>query len=272
MIMKTIKMKRVIALVLIASMLIAVCSCTSAKTQNEHAQNVPSQTTAQKENTAEKHNFENGVCKDCGKDWTACLHEAQRNSNGSYGSGRYRERVFDVKNGIYDGDKIEVTTDGKTFMIYYKTSVVNDISMDYGLRFHEDPFDEENGTMIFDVDFDVYTHYGKVPGYADVAQISLSTTYTGKPEDLMKAYTNGEIFAGEEAFQARYHETLDNTKYYFQGSSDNDMTVEEMFGNSECITREKFNAMYLANYKKFIDSINEALADYNMSLSDFGIK
>ena len=50
------------------------------------------------------------------------------------------------------------------------------------------------------------------------------------------------------------------------------MTVEEMFGNSECITQEKFNAMYLANYKKFIDSINEVLADYNMSLSDFGIK
>ena len=269
---KKINMRKSLALVLISAMLMSFCSCTSTETQNKDTQNEHSQTTMYTENIVEKHNFENGVCKDCGKDWTTCLYEALCVSNGEVPTGHYRERVFAVENGIGDGDTIEITSDGKSFMIHYKTSVVNDICMSYELRFHEDPFGEVEGTMLFDVDFAVYTHYGKFPEYDDMAQICLSTNYCCKPEDLMNAYTNGEIFTGENAFSARYYESLDDVKYYFQGSAGNDMTVEEMFGNSECIDQEKFNAMYLANYMQFQNSINEVLAYYNMSLSDFGIK
>ena len=126
--------------------------------------------------------------------------------------------------------------------------------------------------MLFDVDFAIDTHYGKVRDYPDMAQINLLTIYHGKPEDLMNAYSNGEIFSGDDVFSARYYESLGDAKYFFLGSSGNDMTVEEMFAGSDCIDQEKFNAMYMANYKHFLDSINEVLAYYNMSLNDFGIK
>lgn len=270
--MKMIKMRKGIALVLTAATLISFCSCNSAETQNENTQSEISRTTMYTENIVEKHVFENGVCKDCGKDWTTCLYEALCVSNGTPPTGHYSEREFAVKNGINDGDTITVTSDGESFMIYYDTAIVNDVSMSYGLRFHEDTFADEPGAMLFDVDFAVKTHYGKVPDYPDMSQIDLLTIYHGKPEDLMDAYTNGEIFSGEDVFSARYYESLGDTKYYFEGSSDNDMTVEEMFRGSDCITQEKFNAMYLANYMQFLTSINEVLAYYNMSLKDFGIK
>ena len=270
--MKLFKMKKSVAFVMTVAMLISFCSCSSTETQVEDIQNEHSQTTMYTENIVEKHVFENGVCKDCGKDWTTCLYEALCVSNGTPPTGHYSERKFAVKNGIGDEDTVTITSDGKSFMIYYNTSVVDGISMSYGLRFHEDPFADETGEMLFDVDFAIYAHYGMVRDYPDMAQISLLTIYHGKPEDLMNAYANGEIFSGDDVFSARYYESLDDIKYFFLGSSDNDMTVEEMFGDSDCIDQEKFNAIYMANYKHFLDSINEVLAYYNMSLNDFGIK
>ena len=117
--MKLFKMRKSIALVMTVAMLISFCSCSSTETQKEE-QNEHSQTTMYTENFVEKHVFENGACKDCGKDWTTCLYEALCVSNGTPPTGHYSEREFAVKNGIGDGDTITVTSDGKSFMIYYE--------------------------------------------------------------------------------------------------------------------------------------------------------
>lgn len=265
------------ALVMCIVMLVCYCSCSedAKQTAAGNGQTQSADRTDQSVDNAagnaidvefEEHHFENGVCKDCSKDWQTCLYEAFCRYDHTSPNGQYVEINIEA-----NGGDMELVSNGDGYMITYESKVENDMQLSYTLRTYKDPFEESSG-YIFAADMSLRTHYNKLSSRPDSPQIVLVSTYEGNSEDLLKACETGDIFKGEEPFTAYFYTDNDGRKYYSPTSKSNDMTLEEMFEGSTLITQEDFNSIYLDNYKDFLTYIDSTLNSFNMSLSDIGIK
>lgn len=279
------------------AMLVSCCSCTAAENEtsvtteepNVTEETTPVESDDQTEATSdveepsdndasggvneygfEKHDFDKGVCKDCGKDWPTLLYEGVCRFSGAEPNGEWRVGNYHVNDGSGPNTNLEIASKGEGFMITYESKVEDDTSYLYTLRVYQDPFEDEK-TMVFAVDFAISTHYNRISDHPDYPQITLTTTYEGNPEDLMKVYESGEIFTGGDDFIA-YYDTGDDRKCYIPTSLDNDMTLEEMFEGEDPITPEEFKSIYLSKYKTFLSYIDEVMVNFNLPLSGYGIK
>ncbi|MCR4670677.1 MAG: hypothetical protein K5643_05745 [Saccharofermentans sp.] len=217
-----------------------------------------------------KHDFENGVCRECGKNWPTCFYENICQCYGIEPDGKYHEMNVHVNDGSGPNTNLEIWSNGEGFFINYESTVKNDTSYGYTLRAYKDSFDDE-GNLTFAVDFSISTHYNRLEDPKD-PQIVLCTTYECKPEDLMKSYEDGTFFKGQEDFTVYYYTDSVNRKYYCPASHDNEMTLEEMFEGEDPITPEEFKSIYLGLYKTFLSYIDEDMVNFNLPLSGYGIK
>lgn len=218
----------------------------------------------------EEHVFEDRVCTDCGKTWEECLYESLCAETGKKPDGGYVEISVGASNEIDTGAVVEIAANPDGFLITYESPVKDDMQMSYTLRRYVDDYYPEDSFYAFD--FGISTHFGQVPEYDDMAQIVMATTGKCDPDDLISKCGSGEIFESEEGLYAYYYRELGDRSYYSENSKSNDMTLEEMFGDSEMITIEQFQDIYLKNYGAYLDSIEAVLNYYGLSLNGLGIE
>lgn len=257
------------ALLLSIAMLIACSSCSGDGKETTGAVSEPEASEVSDSFNGiefEEHDFDKGVCKDCGKDWQTCLYLDLCNYDHVAPGGSYVEINLPSDDG-----NVELVSNGKGFMLTYDSKIENDVQLSYTLRSYEDSFDD-NGAMVYAVDMSLHTHYNKLVNYPDSPQITFVTTYECyDPQDIMKAYKTGDIFNNRNPFIAYYDTDDRDRKSYTPDSYDNDMTLEEMFEGSKLITREEFYSICLDNYKNFLGKIDSTLNNFKLSVSDIGI-
>ncbi|MCR5804361.1 MAG: hypothetical protein K6G47_08850 [Clostridia bacterium] len=217
-----------------------------------------------------EHVFEDRVCTDCGKTWEECLYESICQEIGKTPDGGYAEKTVGTTNDIDTDAVIEITADPTGFLITYESPIKDDLQMSYTIRRYVDDFDPEYNFYAFD--FSIETHFGQVPDHDDIGQILMGTTGECDPDDYISKCGSGEIFEDEEGLFAYYTKELGDRTYYSPDSKSNEMTLEEMFGDSEMITWEQFQDTYLENYGTYLDSIEGVLNYYGMSLNGLGIE
>ncbi len=265
------------ALFLSLTLMSVLCSCTTpndgdkiSDDETDEEEIMESEDKPSSEGFKGEHVFEDRVCTDCGKTWEECLYESICKETGKKPDGSYAVITVGVSNEIDTGAVVEISANPDGYLIIYDSPIKDDLKMSYTLRRYVDKNYPEDSFYAFD--FSIETHFGKVPGYDDVGQILMGTTGKCDPDDYISECGSGEIFEDEEGLFAYYYRELGDRSYYSPDSNSNDMTLEEMFGDSEMITWEQFRDTYMENYGEYLDSIESILKYYGMSLNDLGIE
>lgn len=230
------------------------------------------------------HQFNNGVCSECGSTWTSNLYEKGVEK---YGCNSYGNSSFYIP---VDDEYVYFSLDERTFLIEYEGAVKDDTRTKYCLRTYIDDagtviYSDENveytihdsnekpdkNAPVSDLNID-YTYERYFNEEQDSAEYTYLSTYVCPANELVNAYKTKDVLSGEDPFRLLY--SPDYLAYDLYTSSDfarNEVTMNSLFGNKSYITENEFFDMYLSDYERCLSKIDTALAEFGTSLSEYGI-
>lgn len=233
-------------------------------------------------NKEEAHHFENGVCTGCGDTWAKALYESGASMYGTKSNGYCS---FSVP---VDGGKVDFSLDERTFLIEYKSNVLNDSQISYCLRTYE----KDPGTVVYSDDSVEYTYYGQdsktsknAPvsdlniDYAymrhfneakDEAEYTYFTSYECPADKLMEAYETRSVLTGENAFRFGWYRDFE--EYNIYSASELKKLEIVIFGKESPVTSYTLNQRHMLDYKICFMKIDEALEKLGTSLAEYGIE
>lgn len=278
-----------ISMALIAALTVGLAACGAQQEAPKPASQVSveqSYNDTQETNVsvANAHNFSQGVCTDCGINWTEALYDAGVAKFGGHSDGNC---YFSIQ--VDDGN-VSFSIDKRTFYIEYETDIVDDERTTYTFRtyvddagvtiykddkieytYHDSNAEPDANAPVSDlnIDYAIERHFDEAGDYGEYTYL---TSYECPANKLIDMYKSKEILTGERAYALLWYKNFEEDYGYTDSDFEKgDITMEDIFGSNDYMTKDDFYDRYMNDYDRCLKGMNQALNQLGFDLAGYGI-